>query len=59
MIIVYFMVVMPANRFECKSIDHSPIRLNFDLGTKNEIYRHSWKEHAQISKTAKFGCGMF
>ena len=55
MIIVYFMVVMPANRFECKSIDHSPIRLNFDLGTK----KHSWKEHVQISKTAKFGCGMF
>ena len=24
-----------------KPMDHSPIRLNFDLGKKNEIYRHS------------------
>ena len=53
------MVVMPANRFERKSTDHSPIRLNFDFCKKNEIYRHSWKEHLQISKTAKFGFDIF
>ena len=40
-------------------MDHSPIGLNFDIGKKNKIFHHSWKEHVQISKIAKFGCGMF
>ena len=40
-------------------MDHSPIRQNFNFGKKNEIYRNSQKKHFQISKTAKFGCGMF
>ena len=40
-------------------MDHSPIRVNFDLGKKNKIYHHSWKEHLGISKIAKFGFEMF
>jgi hypothetical protein len=30
-------------------------RLNFDLGKKNKIHHHNWKEHVKISKIAKFG----
>ena len=40
-------------------MDPSLTRLNFDLGKKNEIYRHSEKEYLQISKTATFGSAIF
>jgi hypothetical protein len=36
-------------------MDDSSYRLNFDLGKKNKIHHHSWKEHVKISKIAKFG----
>ena len=39
-------------------IDDSSYRLNFDLGKKNKIHHHSYKEHVKISKIAKFGCEM-
>jgi hypothetical protein len=39
-------------------IDDSSYRLNFDLGKKNKIHHHSYKEHVIISKIAKFGCEM-
>ena len=31
------------------------VSLNFDLGKKNEIHYHTWKEYLQNSKIAKFG----
>ena len=31
-------------------MDYSSYRLNFDVGKKNKIYQHSWKEHVKISK---------
>ena len=34
----------------------SSYRRNFDLGKKNEIHYHSWKEHLKMSKIAKIGC---
>ncbi len=34
----------------------SSYRLNFDLGKKNEIYHHSWKEHLKISKSLVTKC---
>jgi hypothetical protein len=39
-------------------MDNSSYRLNFDLGTKNKIHHHSYKEHVKISKIAKFGHDM-
>ncbi len=36
-------------------MDDSSYRRNFDLGKKNEIHHHSWKEHPKIGKIAKFG----
>jgi hypothetical protein len=38
------------------AMDDSSYRRNFDLGKKNEIHYHSWKEHFRISKIAKFVC---
>jgi hypothetical protein len=39
-------------------MDNSSYSLNFDLGTKNKIHHHSYKEHVKISKIAKFGHDM-
>jgi hypothetical protein len=36
----------------------SSYRRNFDVGKKNEIQHHSWREHLRMSTTAKFGCEM-
>ena len=36
-------------------MDHSPFKLILHLGRKNEIFRHSQKEHVKTSKIAKFG----
>jgi hypothetical protein len=33
-------------------------RLNFNLSKEKGIKHHSWKEHNEISKIAKFGCEM-
>ena len=41
---------------EIVTMDDSSYRRNFDLDKKNEIHYHSWKEHFNISKIAKFGC---
>ena len=41
------------------AMNHSPIRLNYDLGNKNEINHHSWKEHLKISEIAKFSSEIF
>jgi hypothetical protein len=37
-------------------MDDSSYRLDFDPDKEDEIYHYSLKEHASISKTAKFGC---
>ena len=37
----------------------SKTQVNCDLGKKNKIHRHSYKEHVKISKIAKFGHEMF
>ena len=36
-------------------MDDSSYKLNLDLGKKNKIHHHSWKEHVKMSKIAKFG----
>jgi hypothetical protein len=36
-------------------MDDSSYRLNVDLGKKNKIHHHSWKEHVKTSKIAKCG----
>ena len=38
------------------SMDDSSYGRNFDQDKKNEIQYHSWKEHPNMSKNAKFGC---
>jgi hypothetical protein len=39
-------------------MDDSSYRVYFDLGKRNKIHHHSWKEHVKISEIAKFGCEM-
>ena len=48
-------IIIVSGREWTTPMDDSSYRLNFNLGKKNEIYHHNYKEHLKISKITKFG----